>query len=252
MTRKPPHSLGANKARQQSADQVKKRQPKKTALSATPQKRPGIGKTSSPKAGLGKPPVFVQNPQGSALASPPRLASKPSTHQKRAFLSIPTQKARNWQHILGMALGMLVLVLIDQYTKRLVQAWFLEGLLPWPISDVLSIVYVRNKGISFGLLSQTLPAWSFIVLSITTTLGLFFWMIKTPSLLLRWSLFFVISGAFGNVWDRIHTGAVIDFLDFHWHFWHFPAFNVADALISLGGVLMIGDTLWAEKRKKNA
>ena len=53
----------------------------------------------------------------------------------------------------------------------------------------------------------------------------------------------ILGGALGNLWDRLTFGYVVDFLDFHWMGWHFPAFNLADSAISLGAVILILDSL---------
>ncbi len=61
--------------------------------------------------------------------------------------------------------------------------------------------------------------------------------------LLAAGLGLVVGGALGNVVDRIRFGAVVDFLDLHWAGWHWPAFNVADAAITLGVALLLLDAL---------
>ncbi len=60
----------------------------------------------------------------------------------------------------------------------------------------------------------------------------------------------ILGGAIGNVIDRMVYGYVVDFLDFHAAGWHFPAFNVADAGISLGAVLLIVDELLRVRRER--
>ena len=51
----------------------------------------------------------------------------------------------------------------------------------------------------------------------------------------------ILGGAIGNVVDRVLYGYVVDFLDFHWAGWHFPAFNVADSAITAGAICMVLD-----------
>jgi signal peptidase II len=64
--------------------------------------------------------------------------------------------------------------------------------------------------------------------------------------LTRIGLSFVIGGAIGNLIDRVSVGYVLDFFDFYWRGWHFWAFNIADASITIGVALMILDLLGAE------
>jgi signal peptidase II len=59
----------------------------------------------------------------------------------------------------------------------------------------------------------------------------------------------ILGGAFGNLYDRLTLGKVVDFLDFHALGWHWPAFNVADSAITVGAALLILDTLLAARRK---
>ena len=53
----------------------------------------------------------------------------------------------------------------------------------------------------------------------------------------RWALVLILGGALGNLWDRITIGEVVDFLDFYWAGWHWPAFNLADSAICVGAGL---------------
>ena len=68
--------------------------------------------------------------------------------------------------------------------------------------------------------------------------------------LFSFALASILGGAIGNVIDRMVYGYVVDFLDFHAAGWHFPAFNVADAGISLGAVLLIVDELLRVRRER--
>ena len=61
---------------------------------------------------------------------------------------------------------------------------------------------------------------------------------------------FILGGALGNLYDRVSLGYVVDFLDFHWSGWHFPAFNIADSAITLGAILIILDGILRYKNEK--
>ena len=62
----------------------------------------------------------------------------------------------------------------------------------------------------------------------------------------------ILGGALGNLYDRVALGYVIDFLDFHWSGWHFPAFNVADSGITLGAILIILDSFLRYQNDKQS
>ena len=61
------------------------------------------------------------------------------------------------------------------------------------------------------------------------------------------ALALILGGALGNVWDRLTTGLVVDFLLFHWRGWAYPAFNVADSAITVGAILLIADSFRARR-----
>ena len=77
-------------------------------------------------------------------------------------------------------------------------------------------------------------------------------MYKTPlnQKLPLYSYSLILSGALGNVWDRINYGYVVDFIHFYYKSWSFPAFNIADIAISIGAFLLIVDAFLEHKREK--
>ena len=79
---------------------------------------------------------------------------------------------------------------------------------------------------------------------------LILWMLKSHpgQKLFAFAMASILGGAIGNVLDRILYGYVVDFLDFHWRGWHFPAFNVADSAITLGAICLILDELMRVRR----
>ena len=76
-------------------------------------------------------------------------------------------------------------------------------------------------------------------LSGVVSCGLLYWMWHETSKLKVVCLGLIIGGAIGNVIDRIRVGAVMDFLDFHYNIYHWPAFNLADTFICIGAVVLI-------------
>ncbi|MDG1286103.1 MAG: signal peptidase II [Rickettsiales bacterium] len=151
---------------------------------------------------------------------------------------------------LGLLIAIVILVL-DQVSKQWV---VMDGLQSRFISEVTSffnLVLVWNRGVSFGMLSNH-PEWMPIILTIVAlaiTAMLLVWLWKAESRLAAISLGFVIGGAIGNIIDRILYGAVVDFLDFHLNEWHWPAFNIADAAIFIGVVLLLIETIIEPKQR---
>jgi signal peptidase II len=104
------------------------------------------------------------------------------------------------------------------------------------ILPFFNIVRVENSGVTFGLLNGALPSYVLTLTSLLIIVFLCTWIKSNQYYLFPGSL--VIGGAIGNLVDRIIYGAVIDFLDFHLLTYHWPAFNVADSAIVVGGTTM--------------
>jgi signal peptidase II len=161
-----------------------------------------------------------------------------------------------------------LIVVLDQLSKW----WMLEGvfrpalglgdpmrLMDWllnaparltyvslPVLPVLNFTMVWNEGISFGLLSS--GGWGLLtIISLVIAVLFFIWMIMSGNLYEKLALAMIVGGALGNVFDRVRFGAVADFIDFYYKNVHFPAFNVADASISLGVVVLLIQGLFFAK-----
>jgi signal peptidase II len=140
----------------------------------------------------------------------------------------------------------LAIVVADQATKALVRAW----IRPYDTIDVvpglLNLTHVLNAGAAFGLLNAAeFPLKPLVVaaLAIAALVAIAFYAVVfgSESRLSRVSLALILAGAVGNLIDRAREGAVVDFIDFYWGTWHFWAFNVADAAITIGAALLIID-----------
>lgn len=111
------------------------------------------------------------------------------------------------------------------------------------IKDIFNITYTRNSGAAFGILNgmdSMLITVFFISVSIIAILVICVLFKKTQEheLLMHISLSLIVSGAAGNLIDRIVDHEVIDFLDFHWKQYHWPVFNVADSCITIGMIML--------------
>lgn len=138
----------------------------------------------------------------------------------------------------------VIVIAADQYTKYLIiRSLPLHHSLT-VIENFFHLVHTRNRGIAFGLLAGQGSGTQTVVLIITSCLAIAFILyllssVKDRVLYPTITLSLILGGAIGNLIDRIRLGEVVDFLDLHWHHYHWPAFNAADAAISTGLVLLV-------------
>ncbi|HXH09848.1 MAG TPA: signal peptidase II [Alphaproteobacteria bacterium] len=147
-----------------------------------------------------------------------------------------------------------IIVFCDQLSKLYVDAVMLPHQSIAVIENYFSITYVRNPGGAFGLLGQVdrrvmrplllgLSAVAIVVLM------LFYRTTPQDRLLPRLAFSLILGGAVGNLIDRLRFDEVIDFLDVHWYQYHWPAFNVADAAITIGVGLLCWELLFGKPAK---
>ncbi|MDG3088946.1 signal peptidase II [Vibrio hannami] len=114
------------------------------------------------------------------------------------------------------------------------------------ILPFFNLLYVHNHGAAFSFLSDQAgwQRWFFTAIAFIVCGMLTFWMSKLPAKD-KWNnvaYAFIIGGAIGNVFDRIVHGYVVDYLDFFWGTYHWPAFNLADSTICIGAAMIILDS----------
>ena len=119
-----------------------------------------------------------------------------------------------------------------------------------PVTGFFDYVLVWNTGISYGLLGD-LPFWALAILIASALIGLCVWWYRADSGLLRAGLALAIGGALSNAFDRWRYGAVADFFHFHLQNWSFYIFNVADAAITIGVLLLILDFVGIGRGKRS-
>ncbi len=137
--------------------------------------------------------------------------------------------------------GFLVVVL-DQVTKY----WALNHLIlyqPKAVFPGFNWTLAYNTGAAFSFLHSA-GAWHhgfFLMLGLLMSVILVIWMLKTPPKChQQWfGLSLILGGALGNVVDRIHLGFVVDFIDWYYQSYHWPAFNIADSAICMGAFVLI-------------
>lgn len=159
------------------------------------------------------------------------------------------------EHRLPGQLGWLwltvVVLVLDQWTKTLVLNAF-ELYERLELLPVLNLTLAFNKGAAFSLLADGSgwQRWLLSGLALAISVAIVIWLARAAATerLLGAGLALVLGGAIGNLWDRLALGHVVDFIDFHWQQWHFPAFNVADSAITVGAALLILDMILAARR----
>lgn len=150
---------------------------------------------------------------------------------------------------LGLA---LILLIADQFTKVLILGYYQLGDATY-VTSFFNVVRVHNTGAAFSFLASASgwQRWFFTAIGIAAALFIL-WMLKSHAgqKLFSFALACILGGAVGNVIDRTLHGYVVDFLDFHYAGWHFPAFNVADSAITIGAICLVLDELLRVRNAK--
>lgn len=145
-------------------------------------------------------------------------------------------------------------LIIDIITKNLIKSkLMLYDAVP-VIDGFFNIVYVLNPGAAFSFLHDMNESYRrlfFITVTIIAIFVVLYIFAREKSKINTAGFALILSGAIGNLIDRIVIGKVVDFLDFYYKTYHFPAFNVADSCITIGVALIIIDMLFFSKKRDN-
>jgi signal peptidase II len=150
----------------------------------------------------------------------------------------------------------LLVIAVDQLTKLWIEKTMVLGD-GFAVLPVLDIVRAHNPGAAFSFLATAggWQRWAFTGVAVVISVLLVGWLRKLPIAthgMLAGGLTLILGGAIGNVLDRMEHGYVVDFLSAHWGDAYFPAFNIADAAISIGAGLVILDAILETKRERAA
>lgn len=151
-----------------------------------------------------------------------------------------------------MIFVLLCVLGLDQATKQWIHSTLHLYERVSIIPNYFHLTYIRNQGAAFGLFSSQpesfrMPFFIGVSLVAVAFIGYFFHRARPDQRLLVIALGLVLSGALGNLIDRVRLGEVIDFLDIHWRHLHWPAFNVADIAICFGVGLLGIEMLFLDK-----
>ena len=147
---------------------------------------------------------------------------------------------------LQIALFVLLLT-ADQLSK-----WWIEQQLPFfsyaVIEGYFNLIKTHNFGVAFSMFADWNSAWRTntllgVTIGIALVVGIWWWRERNKRGLEPWLLILILTGAVGNIWDRMQFGYVVDFIDWYVRIdgreYHWPAFNIADACISVAVVLLL-------------
>jgi len=134
---------------------------------------------------------------------------------------------------------LVFIVLLDRLSKLIIDRTMPLNHSVSVIENLFSLTYIRNTGAAFGILAGSaaafrLPFLIFFSLLAIAFIGMMLRRLPESEKGLITALTFILGGAIGNLVDRVVYGEVIDFLDFYWSRFHWPAFNFADSFITVG------------------
>lgn len=137
---------------------------------------------------------------------------------------------------------MMVLIALDQFSKSYLMLFLKNKIaMTYKVTSFFSLVHAWNYGISFGLFSEYFhySNYAFLIINCLIVGYLIAVHNSSESGMQRVGICFIIGGAIGNLIDRVLRGAVFDFIYFHYEKHSFPAFNLADAFINIGVMIII-------------
>lgn len=148
-----------------------------------------------------------------------------------------------------------LVVVLDRLTKWIIA----QNIMPNDSVDVIPgifrLTHVQNQGAAFGLFSDSPSEWKVAMLILFSVAALavvsaLLWKNGNAMNTTAIALSLVFGGALGNLWDRVASGRVIDFLDFYIGRHHWPAFNIADSAIVVGALLLLSEIFLAPQEEK--
>jgi signal peptidase II len=153
---------------------------------------------------------------------------------------------------MGYLIGAVGIYLLDQTSKAWVVRRLRFGQEKTIIQGFLDFVYTENSGIAFGQLQEggAFGRWFFVVLAVAAAIAVLYYFFRTPRnddrILGACAL--LLAGICGNLTDRVRLGYVVDFIVVHVGQYHWPTFNVADASICIGALLLAFDLVFSKKK----
>lgn len=147
----------------------------------------------------------------------------------------------------------LFILLLDRWTKRLVAAQIAMYQHIQVIPGFFRITHTENTGAAFSLFADSPSHWKttmligFSVIAMIVV-SILLWKQSRPLTMTGTALSLILGGAVGNLWDRVASGRVVDFLDVYYKSYHWPVFNLADSAIVIGASLLVLEITFGNRK----
>ena len=150
----------------------------------------------------------------------------------------------------------LFIVLLDRWTKHLVAARIAMYTHIQVIPGFFRITHTENTGAAFSLFADSPSHWKTVMLISFSVIAMIvvsilLWNQSRPFTMTGIALSLILGGAFGNLWDRVAAGRVVDFLDVYYRTYHWPVFNLADSAIVVGASLLVLEIIFGHSKSTN-
>jgi signal peptidase II len=145
---------------------------------------------------------------------------------------------------------------LDRLTKVIIEHRISESAVYRVIPGFFDIVHSENHGVAFGIFNDSTFEWRGLALIVVAVVAVilvstYLWRARNIDAATLWGLALILGGAAGNAFDRIVSGRVTDFLEFHIGEYYWPTFNVADSCIVTGSGLLVLGMLFAKRQAAN-
>ena len=147
----------------------------------------------------------------------------------------------------------LFIVLLDRWTKHLVATRIAMYTHIQVIPGFFRITHTENTGAAFSLFADSPSHWKTVMLISFSVIAMIvvsilLWNQSHPFTMTGIALSLILGGAFGNLWDRVAAGRVVDFLDVYYRTYHWPVFNLADSAIVVGASLLVLEIIFGHSK----
>ena len=149
----------------------------------------------------------------------------------------------------------LFIVLLDRWSKHLVAARVAMYTHIQVIPGFFRITHTENTGAAFSLFADSPSHWKTVMLISFSVIAMIvvsilLWNQSRPFTMTGIAFSLILGGAFGNLWDRVAAGRVVDFLDVYYRTYHWPVFNLADSAIVVGASLLVLEIIFGHSKSE--